>query len=114
MRKFLLASLMIVAGSNAVTAADVAFKDIVGRWCSDSGNVVTFSKGQLLVHFKDGQSRVLKIANVEVNDNRLNIHWVPVKALNNTVYDLSGDKRTLVQLPNTGGDMGPRRELHRC
>jgi hypothetical protein len=113
MLKLFLASVIIVAGSNRVLASDVTFEDIVGRWCV-SGIFDTFSKTQLLVQFPDGQNKTLEIANIEIKKNQINIHWAPFKPLNNTVYELSHDKRTLVQLPNTGGDRGPRRELHRC
>jgi hypothetical protein len=114
MRKFLLASAVLVAGSNGAWATDVAFDDILGRWCVVGlGNSNTFSRTKLLVHFPNGNDRTLEILKTEINGNRIRIWWT-YKPDANTVYEISGDRRTLVQLPNTSGDMGPRLELRRC
>jgi hypothetical protein len=114
MRRFLLA-LIITATANTAMAADVAIDDIIGRWCvSDSGNTNTFTRTKLFVESPKGWKRTLEIAKIEAKSNQINIYWSLKKANDNTVYELSADKRTLVQLPNTAGDMGPRRELHRC
>jgi hypothetical protein len=114
MRKFFTAAMIVVAGSNGAWATHVAFDDIVGRWCvAGLGNFNTFSKDQLLVQFPNGNSRTLGISKTEVNGNRIHIYWT-IKANADTVYDISDDRRTLVQVPNSSGDMGPRLELHRC
>jgi len=112
-RKFLLASVMVVvAGPNGALATDVAFDDIVGRWCvAGPGNFNTFSKTELLVQFPNGNSRKLGIFRTEVHGGRIDVFWT---ATSETIYEISNDRRTLIQLPNTSGDMGPRRELHRC
>jgi hypothetical protein len=118
MCKFLLALAIAVVGSNAALA-DVAIEDILGRWCvADSGNFNTFSRAHLLVESPKGWKRTLVIANIKVEGNNIHFDWKPPYVGSN--YELSDDKRTLVQLPNvdeTGkpiGDKGPRRELHRC
>jgi hypothetical protein len=52
MWKSLLASVFVIAGSRAALASDVAFEDIIGRWClSDSTDNITFTKTESLVHF---------------------------------------------------------------
>jgi hypothetical protein len=113
MRKFLLASVFVIAGSHSASASDVAFQDIIGRWClSDSADNITFAKTESVVRFVDGRSKTLKIEKVEVNKNTLAVYWTATGGA--TVYELSDDRRTLVQLPNTAGDMGPRRQLRRC
>jgi hypothetical protein len=115
MRKFLLASVFVVAGSNSALASDVAFEDMIGRWCllSDSAASITFTKTESLVRFPDGQIKTTKIEKVEViKNNTIAVYWLPDRGA--TVYELSDDRRTLVQLPNTAGDMGPRRQLRRC
>jgi hypothetical protein len=90
------------------------FDDILGRWCVVGlGNSNTFAKTKLLVQFPNGNNRALEILKTEINGNRIRIWWT-YKPDANTVYEISGDRRTLVQLPNTSGDMGPRLELHRC
>jgi hypothetical protein len=77
------------------------------------GNI--FTKSKLIVEFPNGKNKILEIAKVEVLDqNRIDVHWAPYGKLNNTIYELSADRRKLFQVANTGGDMGPRRELHRC
>jgi hypothetical protein len=119
MLKRLFALVIFAAGPNAALAANVALEDILGRWCvSGSGNFNTFTRAQLLVQFPNGQNKALKIARVEVNENTIKVYWAYPYV--STAYELSDDKRTLVQLPNvdeTGkpiGDKGPSRELHRC
>jgi hypothetical protein len=93
----------------------VAIDDLLGRWCvTGSGNFNIFSKTQLLVQFPNGTSRTLEISRTEVNGNHINVYWAGKGGANNTIYDISDDRRTLVQVPNTTGDLGPRRELHRC
>jgi hypothetical protein len=114
MRKFLTAAMIVVAGSNGAWATNAAFDDILGRWCVvGRGNFNTFSRDQLLVQFPNGSSRTLGILRTEVNGNRIHIYWT-IKANADTVYDISDDRRILIQVPNSSGDMGPRLELHRC
>ena len=119
MRKYLLALAIVAAWSNTAAADEVALYDILGRWCvADLGNFNTFSTTQLLVQFPNGNSKTLFIQNVKIDGSRIYIYWkLPYIS---TGYELSNDKRTLIQLPNvdeTGkpiGDKGPRLELHRC
>jgi hypothetical protein len=112
-RKFLLASVFVIAGSHPALASDVAFEDIIGRWClSESADNITFTKTQSLVRFADGRNKTLTIEKIEVEKNAIHVYWAP--HLGATIYELSDDRRTLVQLPNTAGDMGPRRQLRRC
>ncbi|MGD1015001.1 MAG: hypothetical protein ABR863_00970 [Roseiarcus sp.] len=119
MRKYLLALAIVAAWSNTAAADEVALDDILGRWCvADLGNFNTFSRTQLLVQFPNGSSKTLFIANVKVDGSDIYIAWKPPYV--STGYELSQDKRTLIQLPNvdeTGkpiGDKGPRLELRRC
>jgi hypothetical protein len=96
------------------SAHDAVFDDILGRWCvAGLGNFNTFSRDQLLVQFPNGNSRTFGILRTEVTGNRIHIYWT-IKANADTVYDISDDRRTLIQVPNSSGDMGPRLELHRC
>ena len=119
MRKLLLALVIVAFGPNMALAADVAFEDIIGRWCvADSGSTNTFTESELLVTFPSGATRTLKIKKVTVDGKKIHIEWFPPYI--GTGYELSDNKRTLVQLPNIDqngkpiGDQGPRRELHRC
>jgi hypothetical protein len=127
MRKLLLAVFLVAAGSGMALAGTdqdaagsgnapgrVRFEDFAGRWCVTGAGINTFSKTQLLVEFPDGRTRTLQVEKMEFEGNRINIHWAPKGSQNNTWYELSDDKKLLVQLPNTSGDMGPRRELRRC
>jgi hypothetical protein len=115
MRRFLLASVIVFAASNGAWATDAVFEDILGRgWVAGSDNFATFfSRDEMLVQPANGNSRTLKILRTEVTGNRIRIYWT-FKANADTVYDISDDRRTLVQVPNSSGDMGPRLELHRC
>jgi hypothetical protein len=112
MRKFLYA-LAIVTLSNGASAADLAIDDLLGRWCQGDGITYTFTRTELNVGFTNGTRRTLKIAKTEADKNQINIIWVPIKPDNNTWYELTADKR-LIQLANTTGDHGPRREFRRC
>jgi hypothetical protein len=113
MRKLLLASVFVIAGSHPGLASDEALEDIIGRWClSDSTDNITFTKTESLVHFADGRNKTLTIEKVELGKNTIHVYWAP--HLGATVYELSDDGRTLVQQPNTAGDMGPRRQMRRC
>jgi len=114
MLRFLLASMIVVTGSNGALATDVAFDDILGRWCVVGSDIFnTFSTNRLLVQFPNGNSRTLGISKTEVDGNRIVVYWAS-KADGYTAYDISDNGRILVQIPSTDGDMGPRRELHRC
>jgi hypothetical protein len=114
MRKLLLASVFVVAGLHSALASDVAFEDMIGRWCVVGlGNINTFSKTQLFVQTPKGNSRTVEILKTQVDGNRIRIDFT-IRPDAYTVYELSADRRTLIQIPNSGGDMGPRYELHRC
>jgi hypothetical protein len=54
------------------------------------------------------------IDKVEPAGNRIVVYWKPVREGNSTGFELSGNKRTLIQQPQTEGDKGPRRVFHRC
>lgn len=103
--------------SHAAVARDIAIGDIVGRWCGDRINY-TFSRTDMLVTVLD--NRDLKhqphwlIDKVEAKGNRIEVFWKPAGPGNSTAFELSGNKRTLVQQPQTEGDKGPRRVFHRC
>lgn len=119
MRKLLFALVIVTFEPNMTLAADAALEDIIGRWCvADSGNTNTFTKSELIVKFPSGQNRTLKIKKVTVHGDEIDIEWFPPYV--GTSYELSDNKRTLVQLPNVDengkpiGDRGPRLELHRC
>ncbi len=119
MRKILLVLAFVTAWATTAAADKVAFDDILGRWCvANLGNFNTFSRTKLLVQFPNGSSKTLFIAKVIIDGNSIDISWKPPYV--GTGYELSNDKRTLIQLPNvdeTGkpvGDKGPRLELHRC
>jgi hypothetical protein len=125
MLKRLLVLAIITAAPQAAFAGSIAFEDILGRWCvSDSGNYNTFSRSQILVESPEGWKRTWPIARVEVRENKyLDIYWKAGKDKNSagvTSYELSADKRLLLQLPNVDdngrpvGDKGPLRQLRRC
>jgi hypothetical protein len=113
MRPFLFA-LAIVTLTSCGASADVAIDDLLGRWCQADGVTYTFTRTELNVGFTNGSKRTLKIAKTEVDKNQINVMWIPVKPDNNTWYELTADRRLLIQLANTTGDRGPRREFRRC
>jgi hypothetical protein len=103
--------------SHAAAARDIGIGDIVGRWCGDKLNY-TFSRTDMVVTVLD--NRDLKhpphwfIDKVEAGGNRITVYWKPAGPGNSTGFELSGNKRTLVQQPQSEGDKGPRRVFHRC
>ena len=123
MRKLLLALAMTALTYDMSAAAKLELADIVGHWCGDVANY-TFSRTQLSVARLDRKKLingpVLKIAKTEGRADQIDVHWLPVKADNVTRFELSTDKRLLIQLPNVNedgkaiGDKGPRREFRRC
>ena len=123
MRKLLLALAIASFAYDTSLAANLEIDDIIGNWCGDVSNY-TFSRTQLSVaaldlrNLKNGP--VLTITKIEGRADQIDVHWLPVKAGNFTRFELSPDKRLLIQLPNTNddgkviGDKGPRREFRRC
>jgi hypothetical protein len=86
--------------------------DIMGRWCGDT-TAYDFTPAQLTVTFFNGHpQRVLRIKSIEIQGSLMNVIWDPRDGGNTVFQEFTG--RTMVQAPNTGGDMGPRREFHRC
>jgi len=116
MRKFLAITAMFATASSA-SSADLSIADMLGRWCQvapdNSTNI--FSPNDLTVLFPDGQKRVLRIAEIRPRGQQIQIWWLGLSdEYNGTWYEMSDDRRTLIQLPNTAGDKGPRREFKRC
>lgn len=115
--KTVLGVAMAALMSQAVAARDMTIGDIVGRWCGDRLNY-TFSRTDMIVTVLD--KRDLKhpphwlIDKVEAAGNRITVFWKPARAGNSTGFELSGNKRTLTQQPQSEGDKGPRRVFHRC
>jgi hypothetical protein len=94
-------------------AKALAPSDIMGHWCGDT-TAYDFTPTQLTVTFFNGHpQRVLRIKSIEiVQGNLMNVIWDPRDGGNTVFQEFTG--RSMVQAPNTGGDMGPRREFHRC
>lgn len=118
MRIAIAAVFMLMAVSSPACAADTKLADILGRWCLPNGNTNTFTSGALTVVFPDGRQRVLQIERTSQDPNGdLNVLWAERQAdgsTYNTAYRLSADKRVLIQVANTSGDMGPERQMRRC
>jgi hypothetical protein len=103
--------------SQAAMARDVTIGDLVGRWCGDKTNY-TFSRTDMTVT-PLGSSQLThpphwQIDKVEAKDKQIQVFWKPARPGNSTAFELSSDKRTLIQLPQTEGDKGPRRVFHHC
>jgi hypothetical protein len=103
--------------SQAAAARDITIGDIVGRWCGDQSNY-TFSRTDMMVT-PVGANRLTHpphwlIDKVEANGNRIEVFWKPARPGNSTDFELGGDRRSLIQQPQTEGDKGPRRVFHRC
>jgi hypothetical protein len=124
MRKLLLALAMTALTYDTSAAANLEIDDLLGRWCGDVANY-TFSRTQLSVVRLDGKKLakgpVLTIAKTEGRADQIDVYWLPVKKADNfTRFELSTNKRLLIQLPNADedgkaiGDKGPRREFRRC
>ena len=103
--------------AHPVAAADVELNDLLGRWCGEASNYV-FSHTQLAVELHSGgrpkHGPVLKISSATGKGAHITIEWKPVKPGNSTGFELSENRRELVQVPQTKGDKGPRRVFHRC
>jgi len=103
--------------SQAAAARNITIGDIVGRWCGDHSNY-TFSRTDMVVtpvgSWQLTHAPHWVIDKVEANGNQIEVFWRPARAGNSTAFELSGDKRTLIQQPQTAGDKGPRRVFHRC
>jgi hypothetical protein len=103
--------------SHAAAARDISIGDIVGRWCGDQSNY-TFSRTDMIVTAKGDTTLTHPphwfIDKVEATGNRIEVFWKPARPGNSTAFELAGNKRTLVQLPQSEGDKGPRRVFHRC
>ena len=114
MTKYLFAFLLLLLSANATVAAGVDSQ--IGRWCGESSDY-TFHTDGLDVTGHNGGIKTLPIAKIELRKESINIRWTDGT---NTVFRLDEDHRTLIQLPNVDnsgepeGDMGPRREFHRC
>ncbi len=112
MRKFLFASALVMFLTSPAWAQDAEFEDIIGRWCVDNGNYNIFTSNKLTVIFPDGEKRVLIIGKVDTDGDRIHIEWNDNTF---TAYELSANKRTLIQLPAETADKSfPRRVLKRC
>jgi hypothetical protein len=115
--KFHFALIIITLAPWSAAAADLSINDLIGRWCGSESNY-TFTPTQLFVVRLDGKNLkngpVLKIAKVEGNANEIQVMWSPLKPGNSTSFELTADKRQLIQVPETKGDKGPRREFRRC
>lgn len=115
--KTMLGAAMVALMSHVAAARDITIGDIVGRWCGDQ-LIYTFSRTDMIVTPLGNRS--LKhpphwlIDKVEPGGNRIVVYWKPADAGNSTAFELSGNKRTLVQQPQSEGDKGPRRVFHRC
>jgi hypothetical protein len=97
------------------TARDASIDDIVGRWCGRQ-LIYTFSRTDMMVTFlgkprPPGYPPRWFINKMKAYRNWITVFW---KAPGfSTTYELSGDKRTLVRVPQTEVDMGPH-VFHRC
>ena len=115
--KMVLGVAMVTLVSHEAAARNITIGDIVGRWCGDK-LTYTFSRTDMIVRVLD--NRDLKhpphwlIDKVEADGNRITMFWKPAGPANSTGFELSGNKRTLIQQPQSEGDKGPRRVFHRC
>jgi hypothetical protein len=97
--------------------SEVSIDDMVGRWCGDHSNY-TFSRTGMVVtpvgNWKLTHAPHWTIDRVEADGNQVEVFWKPAKPGNSTAFELRDDGDTLIQLPQTAGDKGPRRVFHRC
>jgi hypothetical protein len=104
-------ALTFFGASGASQAFDYA--DIEGKWCGD--NVIyTFTPDQMIVAFYDNTpARYYKVNKYENAADRIRVHWLRDGKELTTGFADFGNKQ-MAQLPNTAGDMGPRRNFRRC
>lgn len=97
--------------------SDVSINDVIGRWCGEHSNY-TFSHTDMVVtavgNWKLTHAPHWVIDRVETNGNQIEVFWKPARPGNSTAFELHDDGDTLIQLPQTEGDKGPRRVFHRC
>ena len=85
---------------------------LLGRWCGDI-TAYTFTRDKLVVTFFNGSpQRTLRIKEINVGDSWIEVVW-DRRDGGNTVFQEFTDN-SMVQAPNTSGDMGPRRFFRRC
>ncbi len=107
----------VAAKSGDAPVADVTIDDMVGRWCGEHSNY-TFSRTDMVVtplgNWQLTHAPHWTIDRVAADGNQIEVFWKPAKPGNSTAFELRDDGDTLIQLPQTAGDKGPRRVFHRC
>lgn len=113
-----IATAALVLAPNQARAIVPEIDDLLGRWCNEDGHSYTFTRTSLEVTWRDGEKKTLPIVKIEPIQDFLAIWWsfekMPDGASDATAFTISENKRVLIQLPNTGGDQGPRIEFRRC
>jgi len=107
----LVAAAMLLA-SSAAHARKLTQSDILGTWCGNEAKYVFTREALTVTWYGKADRRVLPINSWDFSDTWINVIWSPG---HNTVFgEFSTDDRSMAQLANTKGDMGPRRPFHRC
>jgi hypothetical protein len=108
----LLAFVLALALSDGKAQNALSADVLLGRWCGEI-TAYSFTRDRLTVTFFNGSpQRILRIKTVNVGDGWIEVVWDPRDG-NNTVFE-EFTSNSMVQAPNTTGDMGPRREFRRC
>jgi len=108
----LLAGVVTMAAADAAQARKLKHSDILGIWCGDKSKYVFTRQSLTVTWFGSSDRRVLPVREWVFSETWIDVKWKPK---GNTVFaEFSKDGRTMVQRPNTTGDMGPRRLFRRC
>jgi hypothetical protein len=114
---------LAIAALTLNSASAVEIDELVGHWCGGKQRLDSvFTPTDLAVIRYDGEGSkhgpVLKIAKVESGPDRfpdrIRTYWTPFEPGKFTSFELSTNKRQLIQIPNSGGDNGARRVFTRC
>lgn len=102
----------VMAAENEAQARNLGYSNILGTWCGNVSKYVFTRQSLTVTWYGESGKRVLPIKGYMFSKTRINVKWEPQ---GNTIFgEFSKDNHRMAQLPNTSGDMGPRRLFRRC
>lgn len=115
------ASFRLLAGAALVflalpaSAEPMPISRIFGKWCGTVTSY-TFTRNSMTVAWYADKTRIrFKVTKILPREDFLDVHWIRNNEAQNTIFaKFSADGRSMAQLANTHGDMGPERPFRRC
>jgi hypothetical protein len=108
--------LVFIAGSSTPGfAKNLSSSKLFGRWCGAATSYIFTRERLTVVWNADGRRRSFVIVKYVPGPEYIDVQWVRDDLPQNTVFSkFSRDGRSMAQLANTHGDMGPERPFRRC